>query len=180
MFLISFKTCMLFLGFSSERSIRKQLEKEPEERYDIFFWLSCKHQRAKNLPDALEDKVRDKDTDIPLTYLCRYVTVFYPCYSHSFYTVNTNKQAQISFLLYEEIRCSLNFYFSKITQRPQLTISGVSKEATAVKRNPIQAIFISLNVGIGFCVPTARLNLSMTASNPHIALQCVICINNFQ
>lgn len=159
---------------------KKAIGKRAWREVWYFFWLSCKHQRAKNLPDALEDKVRDKDTDIHLTYLCRYVTVFYPCYSHSFYTVNTNKQVQISSLLYEEIKCSLNFYFSKITQRPQLTIWGVRKEATAVKRNPIQAIFISLNIGIGFCVPTARLNLSMTASNPHIALQCVICINNFQ
>lgn len=87
--------------------------------------------------------------------------------------INKVSAAQMSFLLYEEIKCSLSFYSSKISSRPWLTISGVSQEATAVRINPIKAIFISLSIYIGFCVPATRLNLLLTASkSPHCSAMC--------
>lgn len=66
-----------FAYFLHWKNHKKTIRKKSLKRDMVFFWLSCKQQRAKNLPDALEDKVRDKDSDINLIYLCRYVIVFY-------------------------------------------------------------------------------------------------------
>lgn len=45
--LISFKTHTILSIFSSERSIRKQLEKQPEDRHGIFFGTAVSNKELK-------------------------------------------------------------------------------------------------------------------------------------